>query len=164
MYFMSIAVADIALEQESNENMVLPGHPTILELQGKCVDETQSLHNSTEAYSMAVPKCLHHDGNRQNKRCTLREYLDTNKDVLSDEERVYIFCQLLEGVAHWEQHIISHRDLKSNNILVDYNEGGFHRIAITEGNILLPDKVHIERGNSMLLAPEVIKTFIMFIL
>lgn len=53
--------------------------------------------------------------------CTLRQYLrESSPDVgLS----TMMILQLLEGVDHLVRHGIAHRDLKSDNILVEFDSG-----------------------------------------
>ena len=52
---------------------------------------------------------------------TLREYLGAHS--VSTHTRCLLLAQLLEGIAHLEKHGIAHRDLKSDNILVDLSHG-----------------------------------------
>lgn len=165
---------DVFLQHDkANEDMVLAEHPNIIKLCRMFIDNTPLLHDALETYPMAVPKRYHRDGNGRNKTMclvmpkytsSLRDYLHDNKDILSNEQRLSIFCQLLEGVAHLERNSISHRDLKSDNILVDYHDDGYLRAVITdfgcclaEENMLLPyNTVHTDRGgNFALLAPEI---------
>lgn len=53
--------------------------------------------------------------------CTLRQYLRDN----SPDARLstMMILQLLEGVDHLVHHGIAHRDLKSDNILVELDSG-----------------------------------------
>lgn len=53
--------------------------------------------------------------------CTLRQYLRDN----SPDARLstMMILQLLEGVDHLVRHGIAHRDLKSDNILVELDSG-----------------------------------------
>lgn len=53
--------------------------------------------------------------------CTLRQYLRENTpDVRLS---TVMILQLLEGVDHLVRHGIAHRDLKSDNILVEFDSG-----------------------------------------
>lgn len=52
----------------------------------------------------------------------LRDYLA--KHDVPMEYRCVMLAQLLEGVAHMGNHGIAHRDLKSDNVLVDVPSGG----------------------------------------
>lgn len=54
--------------------------------------------------------------------CTLRQYLRENTP--SPRLAMVMTLQLLEGVAHLVQQGIAHRDLKSDNILVELDAGG----------------------------------------
>lgn len=53
--------------------------------------------------------------------CTLRQYLRVNTP--SPRLATMMTLQLLEGVDHLVQQRISHRDLKSDNILVELDAG-----------------------------------------
>lgn len=53
--------------------------------------------------------------------CTLHQYLQENTpDVRLS---TVMILQLLEGVDHLVRHGIAHRDLKSDNILVEFDSG-----------------------------------------
>lgn len=53
--------------------------------------------------------------------CTLRQYLRGNSP--SPRLATLMTLQLLEGVDHLVQQGVSHRDLKSDNILVELDAG-----------------------------------------
>ncbi|EOB04730.1 Serine/threonine-protein kinase PINK1, mitochondrial, partial [Anas platyrhynchos] len=97
--------------------------------------------------------------------CTLRQYLRDN----SPDARLstMMILQLLEGVDHLVRHGIAHRDLKSDNILVELDSAGCPWLVITDfGCCLADDSVglrlpftssYVDRGgNGCLMAPEVI--------
>ena len=54
--------------------------------------------------------------------CTLRQYLRMNTP--SPRLATVMILQLLEGVDHLVQQGVAHRDLKSDNILVELDAGG----------------------------------------
>lgn len=77
-----------------------------------------------------------------------------------------IFAQLLDGVAHLVENFEAHRDLKSDNILLETKEGVCPKLVITDFGCCLGERDlqlklpfesdHIDRGgNSALMAPEV---------
>eukprot|EP00075_Anas_platyrhynchos_P009777 XP_027299030.1 serine/threonine-protein kinase PINK1, mitochondrial [Anas platyrhynchos] len=101
----------------------------------------------------------------KNYPCTLRQYLRDN----SPDARLstMMILQLLEGVDHLVRHGIAHRDLKSDNILVELDSAGCPWLVITDfGCCLADDSVglrlpftssYVDRGgNGCLMAPEVI--------
>lgn len=53
--------------------------------------------------------------------CTLRQYLE--EQTPSSRLATMMTLQLLEGVDHLVQQGIAHRDLKSDNILVEWDSG-----------------------------------------
>ncbi|XP_010721248.1 serine/threonine-protein kinase PINK1, mitochondrial, partial [Meleagris gallopavo] len=100
----------------------------------------------------------------KNYPCTLRQYLRDN----SPDTRLstMMILQLLEGVDHLVRHRIAHRDLKSDNILVEFDSAGCPRLVITDFGCCLADdsiglrlpfiSTDMDRGgNSSLMPPEV---------
>ncbi|KAK1159453.1 serine/threonine-protein kinase PINK1, mitochondrial-like, partial [Acipenser oxyrinchus oxyrinchus] len=106
----------------------------------------------------------------KNYPCTLRQSLQVS---LPDyREAILLILQLLEGVDHLNRQGIAHRDLKSENILLERdsdqkeNKFGSPRLVITdfgcclaEQHLLLKLPFHsccVDRGgNACLMAPEV---------
>lgn len=82
-----------------------------------------------------------------------------------------IFTQILSGVSHLVHAEIAHRDLKTDNILVDVSQGYmFPEIVISDFGCCLADKSnglslpfrteYIDRGgNAALTAPEISVSF-----
>ncbi|NWW86670.1 PINK1 kinase, partial [Rhynochetos jubatus] len=101
----------------------------------------------------------------KNYPCTLRQYLrGTSPDVFLS---TMMILQLLEGVDHLVRHGIAHRDLKSDNILVEFDSAGCPWLVITDFGCCLADEnvglrlpftsSYVDRGgNGCLMAPEVI--------
>ncbi|XP_062478813.1 serine/threonine-protein kinase PINK1, mitochondrial [Pezoporus occidentalis] len=101
----------------------------------------------------------------KNYPCTLRQYLEENSpDVCLS---TMMILQLLEGVDHLVRHGIAHRDLKSDNILVEFDSAGCPWLVITDFGCCLADEniglrlpftsSYVDRGgNGCLMAPEVI--------
>uniref|UniRef100_A0A8B9FXH4 Serine/threonine-protein kinase PINK1, mitochondrial n=1 Tax=Amazona collaria TaxID=241587 RepID=A0A8B9FXH4_9PSIT len=101
----------------------------------------------------------------KNYPCTLRQYLRENSpDVCLS---TMMILQLLEGVDHLVRHGIAHRDLKSDNILVEFDSAGCPWLVITDFGCCLADEnvglrlpftsSYVDRGgNGSLMAPEVI--------
>ncbi|XP_053819044.1 serine/threonine-protein kinase PINK1, mitochondrial [Vidua chalybeata] len=96
---------------------------------------------------------------------TLHQYLQENTpDVRLS---TVMILQLLEGVDHLVRHGIAHRDLKSDNILVEFDSAGCPWLVITDFGCCLADEniglrlpftsSYVDRGgNGCLMAPEVI--------
>ncbi|NXV35436.1 PINK1 kinase, partial [Rissa tridactyla] len=101
----------------------------------------------------------------KNYPCTLRQYLrESSPDIRLS---TMMILQLLEGVDHLVRHGIAHRDLKSDNILVEFDSAGCPWLVITDFGCCLADEniglrlpftsSYVDRGgNGCLMAPEVI--------
>ncbi|XP_019774402.2 serine/threonine-protein kinase PINK1, mitochondrial isoform X1 [Tursiops truncatus] len=96
--------------------------------------------------------------------CTLRQYLHGNSP--SPRLATVMTLQLLEGVAHLVQQGVAHRDLKSDNVLVEPDADGCPWLVITDFGCCLADERvglqlpftswYVDRGgNGCLMAPEV---------
>ncbi|KAF6110706.1 PTEN induced kinase 1 [Phyllostomus discolor] len=100
----------------------------------------------------------------KNYPCTLRQYLRENTP--SPRLAAVMLLQLLEGVDHLVQQGVAHRDLKSDNILVELDTDGCPWLVISDfGCCLADERVGLQLpfpswyvdlgGNSSLMAPEV---------
>ncbi|XP_019367109.1 PREDICTED: serine/threonine-protein kinase PINK1, mitochondrial [Gavialis gangeticus] len=101
----------------------------------------------------------------KNYPCTLRQYLqDRTLDV---HLGTMMILQLLEGVDHLVRHGIAHRDLKSDNILIEFDSVGCPWLVITDFGCCLAEENtglrlpftswYVDRGgNGCLMAPEVV--------
>ena len=99
--------------------------------------------------------------------CSVRDHMKENKDRIGWKDSLQLLAQLLEGITHLVRHGIAHRDLKSDNLLLD------KRTSTTSPSLVIADfgccldsdngglKMHynsgeISRGgNAALMAPEV---------
>lgn len=164
-------------EQRMAENKaVLPAHPNIVAMYCVFTDRFPAIPGSLRMYPDALPARINPQGSGRNmslflvmKRydMTLKHYLQ-NHDV-GRRESILLLAQLLEGAAHMNAYSIAHRDLKSDNILLDLSEDGDNcpSLVITDFGCCLADKSHglylpysshdIDKGgNAALMAPEVI--------
>ena len=140
------------------------------------VDKTIQMEDSLQMYPYMMPKSIFPDGIGRSKTIylvmpkysnSLRGYLKENPN-LPFKTRQNMFCQLLEGVAHLENNNISHRDLKTDNIMIetssDHNDD--EKLVIIDfgscfdgrnTNMKLPfQSDYVDRGgNPALMAPEV---------
>ncbi|KAK7490977.1 hypothetical protein BaRGS_00017849 [Batillaria attramentaria] len=157
-----------------NRKKHLPPHPNIVTMHGVFVDQTPSLPGDSDAYPSALPPRLHKDGFGRNSTLFLvmKKYTMTLREFLAGEgitmaTRCRVFAQLLEGVTHLGQHGIAHRDLKSDNILIDLTDGTEHPLlAVSDFGCCLADTTHglkipyvtgeVDKGgNCALMAPEI---------
>ncbi|XP_076652857.1 PTEN-induced putative kinase 1 [Halictus rubicundus] len=154
----------------------LPPHPNIVAVYYAFADRVPALPGSFRMYPDALPARINPQGSGRNMSLFLlmKRYDITLKQYLADRnmntrESILLLAQLLEGVAHMNAHGIAHRDLKSDNILLDLSEetDNCPSLVITDFGCCLADKSHglylpynthdIDKGgNAALMAPEVI--------
>ncbi|XP_043256267.1 serine/threonine-protein kinase Pink1, mitochondrial [Colletes gigas] len=154
----------------------LPPHPNIVAMYYAFADKVPALPDSLKMYPDALPARINPQGYGRNMSLFLlmKRYDITLQQYLSDRnpstrESILLLAQLLEGVAHMNAHGIAHRDLKSDNILLDLSEetDNCPSLVITDFGCCLADKSHglylpynshdTDRGgNIVLMAPEVI--------
>ncbi|XP_011862313.1 PREDICTED: serine/threonine-protein kinase PINK1, mitochondrial [Vollenhovia emeryi] len=164
-------------EQKLAENMIaLPPHPNIVAMYYVFTDKIPMLPGSWGMYPDALPSRINPHGSGRNmslflvmKRydVTLKQYImNHNIDM---RVSILLLAQLLEAVAHMNIHGVAHRDLKSDNILLDLSEetDNSPSLVVTDFGCCLADKNHglylpynthdIDKGgNVTLMAPEVI--------
>ena len=111
----------------------LPPHPNIIEMPLAFTDFIPNSSEAMDLYPDALPQRLNPNGAGRNmslflvmKRydCTLREFLESVKDgdgklAINWKTSLILLTQLMEGITHMVNHEIAHRDLKSDNILVN---------------------------------------------
>lgn len=154
----------------------MPPHPNIVLMFGVFCDQIPNLAPGATLYPMALPPRINPNGYGRNmslfllmKRYNHRlcEYLADNADTLAWRTRILIFAQMLEGVAHLHRYGVAHRDLKSDNILIDLNDDVHPVIVLSDFGCCLADRTHGLRlpytsadidkgGNAALMAPEII--------
>lgn len=158
------------------QTVKLPSHPNIVFMVGVFCAQIPNLMQSSSLYPMALPQRLNPNGYGRNmslfllmKRYdhNLCEYLKSPTDITM-RTRILLFTQLLEGVAHLYRHGVAHRDLKSDNILIDLNGNDKHPILVlSDFGCCVADKhnglsvpytsMDIDKGgNTALMAPEII--------
>ncbi|XP_046669203.1 serine/threonine-protein kinase Pink1, mitochondrial [Homalodisca vitripennis] len=166
----------IEWEQSMEEHaVVLPPHPNIVAMHCVFADWVPSIPGAISDYPDALPSRLNPDGSGRNmslfllmKRydCSLKEYLREQKPDV--REAILLLTQLLEAVAHMTKYGVAHRDLKSDNVLLDLSEGSGScpMLAVSDFGCCLADRtvglsmpfrtLDTNRGgNAALMAPEV---------
>lgn len=154
----------------------VPAHPNIVELATVFADQVPGLPGDRQLYGDALPARLNPGGYGRNMSLflvmrrydsSLRDYLDQYRDQLSARTSLILFTQLLEGVAFLGSVGVAHRDLKSDNLLVDLSGGlDYPRLVISDFGCCLADRNLGLRlpyrtydtdkgGNAALMAPEV---------
>ncbi|XP_008050982.1 serine/threonine-protein kinase PINK1, mitochondrial [Carlito syrichta] len=151
----------------------LAPHPNIIRVFRAFTSSVPLLPGALVDYPDVLPPRLHPEGLghgrtlflvMKNYPCTLRQYLHMNTP--SPRLATMMVLQLLEGVDHLVQQGIAHRDLKSDNILVELDADGCPWLVITDfGCCLADERIGLQLpftswyvdlgGNSCLMAPEV---------
>ncbi|XP_054730711.1 serine/threonine-protein kinase Pink1, mitochondrial [Anastrepha obliqua] len=158
-----------------NQTLSLPPHPNIVCMFGFFCDEVRNFPDGHLLYPIAQPQRINPHGYGRNmslyllmKRYdySLRALLDSHN--LSARTKLLLLAQLLEATAHINRHGIAHRDLKSDNILIEKNDDDSPPVLVlSDFGCCLADKVHglqipytsydIDKGgNAALMAPEII--------
>ncbi|XP_065594214.1 serine/threonine-protein kinase PINK1, mitochondrial-like [Cyrtonyx montezumae] len=148
-------------------------HPNIIQVIRAFTSSVPLLPGALTDYPDVLPVSLNPTGIgcshtlflvMKNYPCTLRQYLrDSSPDTRLS---TMMILQLLEGVDHLVRHGIAHRDLKSDNILVEFDSAGCPWLVITDfGCCLADDSVGLRLpftstdvdcgGNGCLRPPEV---------
>lgn len=141
---------------------------------GAFCDQVPKLRYSTDLYPMALPARLNPSGYGRNMSLFLlmKRYNFSLNEFLATQEvpmrtRVLLFAQLLEAVAHMARYGVAHRDLKSDNILIETVADSSPMLVISDFGCCLADKTHglkipytseeiTKGGNAALMAPEII--------
>jgi len=160
---------------DANKATVRP-HPNIVDMVTVFADQVPGLPGAMQLYGDALPARLNPTGCGRNmslflvmKRydCSLRQYLKDFGQQLTPRTSLVLFTQLLEGIAFLVESGVAHRDLKSDNLLLDLSGGPeFPNLVITDFGCCLSDTYHGLRlpyrtfdtdkgGNAALMAPEV---------
>ena len=136
-------------------------------------DQIPNLKQSRDWFPMALPARLNPTGYGRNMSLFLlmKRYDNNLRDYLQNDitmrTRAILFTQLLEAVAHLNRSGIAHRDLKSDNILVDSSFDSLPLLVLSDFGCCLADKKNglklpytsyeIDKGgNQALMAPEII--------
>ncbi|XP_070812123.1 serine/threonine-protein kinase PINK1, mitochondrial [Pituophis catenifer annectens] len=151
----------------------LKPHPNIIRVIRAFTSQVPLLPGATVDYPDVLPSTLNPSGIghsrtlflvMKNYPCTLRQFLSEG----NPDPRVgaVMILQLLEGVDHLVRQGVAHRDLKSDNILVEFDPAGCPGLVITDfGCCLAEERLglklpfpswYVDRGgNTCLMAPEV---------
>ncbi|CAG6021868.1 unnamed protein product [Menidia menidia] len=178
-----VPAGPLALKKE-NEQIALDGefgvvprrvsaHPNVIRVYRAFTADVPLLPGAREEYPDVLPARLNPAGlgnNRtlflvmKNYPCTLRQYLQASRP--GSREGSLMVLQLLEGVDHLCRQGVAHRDLKSDNVLLEFDSDGCPRLVITDfgcslaqsdSSLQLPFNSNwVSRGgNASLMAPEV---------
>uniref|UniRef100_A0A673G4I0 Serine/threonine-protein kinase PINK1, mitochondrial n=1 Tax=Sinocyclocheilus rhinocerous TaxID=307959 RepID=A0A673G4I0_9TELE len=151
----------------------LTAHPNVITVYRAFTAEVPLLPGAQEEYPDVLPARLNPLGlgsNRtlflvmKNYPCgTLRQYLEVC--VPNRMQASLMLLQLLEGVDHLCKQGIAHRDLKSDNVLLEFDRAGCPRLVITDFGCCLAEDLGLKLpfnswwvnrgGNTCLMAPEV---------
>lgn len=148
-------------------------HPNVIRVHRAFTADVPLLPGAEEEYPAVLPARLNPAGlgnNRtlflvmKNYPSTLRQYLEVSTP--GRRQGSLMVLQLLEGVDHLCRQGVAHRDLKSDNVLLEFDSDRCPRLVITDfgcclsqsdSNLQLPfNSMWVNRGgNPSLMAPEV---------
>ncbi|KAH8397480.1 hypothetical protein KR222_007727 [Zaprionus bogoriensis] len=160
-----------------HQTLALPPHPNVVCMFGFFCDEVRNFTDGHLLYPIAQPQRINPQGYGRNmslyllmKRYdhSLRGLLDTVE--LSTRTKILLLAQMLEAVTHLSRHGVAHRDLKSDNVLIELqSQDQSPLLVLSDFGCCLADKVHGLRlpyaandidkgGNAALMAPEIFNT------
>ncbi|XP_036208994.1 serine/threonine-protein kinase PINK1, mitochondrial isoform X2 [Myotis myotis] len=163
---------DITYRKSKGGPKQLAPHPNIIRVFRAFTSSVPLLPGALVDYPDVLPPRLYPEGVghgrtlflvMKNYPCTLRQYLRENTP--SPRLATVMMLQLLEGVDHLVQQGVAHRDLKSDNILVELDADGCPWLVISDFGCCLADERiglqlpftswDVDRGgNGCLMAPE----------
>ncbi|KAM9855273.1 serine/threonine-protein kinase PINK1, mitochondrial [Aulostomus maculatus] len=178
-----VPAGPLALKQEIKQLTldgdfgVLPkrvsAHPNVITVHRAFTADVPLLPGAQEEYPDLLPARLNPRGLGNNRTLflvmknypyTLRQYLE--ESTPGRRLGTLMVLQLLEGVDHLCRQGVAHRDLKSDNVLLEFDSDGCPRLVISDfgcclsqrdSSLLLPfNSMWVSRGgNASLMAPEV---------
>lgn len=157
------------------EVLPLPIHPNIVCMFGFFCAPVGDFHDGALLYPSAQPPRINPQGYGRNMSLYLimKRYDTCLKELVKEESlsarnRMLLFTQLLEAIVHLNRYGIAHRDLKTDNILIDFHENdSCPELVLTDFGCALANKTYGLRvpyptadtdrgGNAALMAPEII--------
>lgn len=178
-----VPASPLAVKQEQ-EQITLDGdfgvlpkrvsvHPNVIRVHRAFTADVPLLPGAQEEYPDVLPARLNPAGLGNNRTLflvmknypfTLRQYLE--ESTPGRRQGSLMVLQLLEGVDHLCRQGVAHRDLKSDNVLLEFDSDGCPRLVITDfgcclaqsdSSLQLPfNSMWVNRGgNASLMAPEV---------
>jgi len=155
---------------KTNQRKITP-HPNIIKILGFFTDLVPYLEDAIKLYPAALPSCFCEEGFGRNMtlflamklyHTNLKKYLTSHKPSLSTS--LILLYQLFDGVDHLVKNKVAHRDLKTNNILLDLSHGDEYPwlvitdfgFASTSLKMRFVSEETVRGGNLALMAPEII--------
>ena len=160
---------DFIPEGHPIERRKLDKHPNIVDILGVFVDRTPQLEGALQLYPDALPIRMGGFGRNMTlfiveKRydTTLKEYLFNNE--VPTKTSISMLTQLLEAISFLVKRHVTHRDLKTDNILLSLNPNSdIPWLVISDfGSCLTTLELPFQSeevcrgGNRALMAPEII--------
>ncbi|XP_056648015.1 serine/threonine-protein kinase Pink1, mitochondrial [Diorhabda sublineata] len=172
VYYNNLGISEWEIDL-AKRNKHLPPHPNIVTIYSVFTDFIPELQDCRGLYPAALPKRIHPEGVGRNMSLFLlmKRYNTSLEHFLQESTpslrtSILLFTQLLEGVAHINSNNIAHRDLKSDNLLLDTTEPEAPMLVISDFGCCLADKTNglslpyssydVDKGgNTALMAPEI---------
>lgn len=133
----------------ADQATLLPPHPNVVSMLGVFCAQMPQLEGARALYPSALPPRLHESGFGRNMslfllmrryHCSLVDFLRVQGEKMSSRWALLLFAQLLEAVAHLNRYGVAHRDLKSDNILIDVGVDGTPGLVVADFGCCLADK------------------------
>ena len=154
----------------------LPPHNNIVDMPLAFTDQVPELKDGLKLFPQALPRRLNPDGGlgrnmslflvMKKYECSVREYLSVHSDGLNERTALLMLTQLMEGVVHMTDNGIAHRDLKTDNLLLEFDprSKSTPQLVVSDfGCCLTALKMSFPSwdvslgGNAALMAPEISK-------
>ncbi len=172
LHLVDESILEWSDELASRSGRKIPAHANVVDMSVAFTDFVPDLKEAMAQFPDALPRRLNPDGFGRNmslflvmKRydCSLKEYLLRQRGDQAWRTSLLLLTQVLEGVTHLVYNQVAHRDLKTDNLLLDLAGGvDFPRLVITDFGCCLPGlslpyaTSDVSRGgNVALMAPEV---------
>ncbi|XP_054160654.1 serine/threonine-protein kinase Pink1, mitochondrial-like [Oppia nitens] len=150
-------------------------HPNIVDILGVFVDKTPQLGDALQLYPDALPARMGGYGRNmtlfiveKQYQMSLKQYLSSAAGTVSTNTANLLLVQLLEAVSYLTKCHVAHRDLKTDNILLSFDDqigGNDHcpwlvvtdfGFSLTSLSLPFPSDELCRGGNRALMAPEII--------
>ncbi|KXJ69593.1 hypothetical protein RP20_CCG026496 [Aedes albopictus] len=156
----------VATLHEYNMDATMEDYPLALKMMFNYDIQSNAMAILKAMYKETVPAKRRNATEVDSWEKSLHDYL-TQTTTLDLRTRILLLAQLLEAVAHLNRYGVAHRDLKSDNILIEIRPNMPPNLVLSDFGCCIADKSYglqlpyssgeIDKGgNTALMAPEII--------